>query len=415
MLPSARRQRAITIRYYIWPGRQRLKLLPRPKILEYSISGTSDKGTEAGIPYAPPTSFKEFFPYIGSTDFEDEDNYGLADPAGGVDTKLSMPNCIAIVGKLHIISRLTKGLLEAMPHYSEQIFRYLNEVTKFLNQPWMIERLRNQCFGHPPLNAYAPFFVSFPWTLVKWRWFSFCPLVRELLLRKNALRAGWSLERMKFQAAEDGGAEGDGHGHMHADSANLDLVHEAIMSPLFWGWLEMAGIVVDVISHLEAWICSCPCHSTAGESSWSRRSRAMGMDQQRTYCPLMGRRMPEIVAGRLEFIVDELLNFAVADLSFSWSADLTAGDRGFISEDFEGARKHIVFCLQVFVAPYQKLPRVLAGVCHADPLKSRQCLLSALQQWAALDEPARAASHSVTKLFCSEGSSMIKRLCTWCT
>ena len=46
-----------------------------------------------------------------------------------------MPNCIAIAGQLHIISRLTKGLLEAMPHYSEQIFRYLTEVTKFLNQP----------------------------------------------------------------------------------------------------------------------------------------------------------------------------------------------------------------------------------------------------------------------------------------
>lgn len=369
-------------------------------MLEYSLSGTSDKGTEAGIPYAPPTCFKDFFPYF-TDDFQDDT--GLGDPGRQEDgnIKLSTPNCIAIAGKLHIISRLTKGLLQAMPHYTGKILRYLNELTKFLNQPWMMERLRHQCFGHHPLNAYASFFVSFPWTLVKWRWFSFVPVVRELLIRKNALRAGWSLERLTFQRPE---AEDRRGAHQHEDSANLDVVNEAVTSPLFWGWLEMASVLVDVVSHIEAWICSCPCHSKSVETSWTARAHAVGLGQvPRASCPLLGRRMPEIAAGELQSIVDALLALAVADVSFSWSADLTAEYRGFISEDFEVARKHMVFSLQVFLAPYQRLPRVLAGVCHVDPLKSRQCLMSALQQWDALDEPAQAASHSVTKLFCSEG------------
>ena len=58
---------------------------------------------------------------------------------------------------------------------------------------------------------------------MKWRWFSFCPLVRQLKIRWPPLRAGFDINRFRLQ---DEAQAGD---HVAAHGPKLEIV-EAISS-----------------------------------------------------------------------------------------------------------------------------------------------------------------------------------------
>ena len=105
------------------------------------MSALSDISTEAGICPTPPTPFSAFFPYFAKHDFLDDEGGGDRMQADPADVKLSLPNCLAIGGKLHIIARLTKGLLAAMPRDDSDIHAGLNELT-ILECDILV---RNQC------------------------------------------------------------------------------------------------------------------------------------------------------------------------------------------------------------------------------------------------------------------------------
>lgn len=283
----------------------------RSDILKCSVSATSDKGTEAGIAGIPPTLFSSFFPYFSEQHSFDADNGDQNDAMPEFeDSELSTPFTLNFGGKLHIVSRLTKGLLSAMPCYSNELQDLLGALTKFLNAPWMLERLRNQCFDGR-LAPMAFLFDSFPWTLVNWRWFSFCPVVEELLQRKQALRAGWSLDKLRYrgEARRDGDDDDDADspaagraGQDAGGGVNIEDADKAVNSNLFWGWLQMAGVLVKVVTHVEGWFMSCPCHSRTVGATWSQRVRHFSerLNIDEGPCPMVGRRLPELACGEFD-------------------------------------------------------------------------------------------------------------------
>jgi hypothetical protein len=379
-------------------------------MLQCAVCGTSDKGTEAGLASLPSTSFAEYFPYFDTSEFEDDGGDSMMG-AGNGGTFLSTPNALSIGGKMHIVSRLSKGLLFAMPHYKDDVHEMLNGLNNFLHSPWLRERLRKQCFGTGPLSAFAPLFLTWPWTLNQWRWFSLCPIVFELLNRKRALRAGWSLAALRFQG--DPGAQNQDH--EQEDGPSLETANKAVRSNYFWGWLSMAEVLILMLSHIEAWFMSCPCHHKSPNKTWSGRSMDFKkrLDIAFTSCPLGGRRLPQLAAGDFELFIQALTNMATIELTLGWTADLTAEERTMVTEDFEAGRKHMAFALAVFTAPYKQLPRMLGGLAHPDPLKCRGCFVTALQQWGVLTDVEQAAAHPVSKLFCHPESIVCQQALRW--
>lgn len=226
------------------------------------VSTTTDRGVEKGMVNVPQVAFGAIFPYFTSQDelgFDVDFGADSFQPARvsvpehvpavyntppliDANQTLSLQHVLDVGGAMHALSNISKGMLAAMPNYENHFYLNFNALVQFLHAPWQRDRFCQRCLtgSLEPLRA---LFSSFPWTLVKWRWLSLTSVVPELLLRKHALRAGWSAPVMGVRSSEEQTEENkDGYAPM-----NLELVSAAITSDQFWAWLSMLSILTNIL------------------------------------------------------------------------------------------------------------------------------------------------------------------------
>ena len=97
----------------------------------------------------------------------------------------------------------------------------------------------------------------------------------------------------------------------------IRTVDAAISSRRFWAYAQMLSVLSGFLADLTGWCEGCWCHQQEHSlGSYHMRRRAICFDRQSpSTCPMKGRRAPELAAGVLPQMIDDLANGSVTLLS----------------------------------------------------------------------------------------------------
>ena len=394
----------------------------------------SDRGTEAGIPQTHPVPFNMFFPHLSSgVSFEMDgadllampvqerpdaphpnlDDLGEAGQVPGEDRhaveqepRLSMQQSLPIPGCLHIVHNATRNMLHAMPNFEGKAKKPFAAVVDVLRSSYTRQRFVATCLDGEG-RVYANMFVTFPHTVVKWRFGTLAAVCKDLLPLEQVLRRFWDLDKIRFHAPDRPVRQepdaGPAFGDDHLRGPNLEVASEAIGSHAFWAWLRMVNELAEIVSHVENWFQSCPCHNTL--DSQQRMQKLHGRS-----CPLRGLRAPELAAGAFEPFLQEIAALSAAAVTLMHTRHCQVPDRAWILADFEAAQQHLLFAFIMQTACWDHLPHKLCGIGHSDPDVARAQAAVCLRLWAGFSEEQQAAAHPATKKVLLRGNELERQL-----
>lgn len=342
---------------------------------------TTDLGVESSISQAPPMPFDRIFPYFcrPAEDGEVQEGYW--------ETQIDLRNALPIGGGLHFASNMMKGMLAAMPQWTESLGEQASALARFLHQPWTRERFVQTCLVGE-LRRFSFLFESFPADLTRWRWGDVQKVVSRMLELERPLRLAWDVARLNFGEGQN--AAGN---PANPNGVNLAMCTEAINSDYFWSFLAMVDILAGVGNHLQSWLQSCPCHRGEALEDLHRRFGP---------CPNSGRNMARLAAGELDRFAEEMLLLAHGDV-LQVTQGLTAQEVMRLLDSFELARQHMLMHVRIKGAHHADIPLLLAVLCHPFPQVARSGARRALLKWDGMDAAQRQRAHRVSRLFLQEG------------
>jgi hypothetical protein len=118
-------------------------------------------------------------------------------------------------------------------------------------------RLLRTCFANFPLRCFYESIAKFNHSVYTGRWGSVLGAVVDLLPLHQAFTLGWHLPTYLDGA---GVQEGERDGDQNQSQAKVNVVDEAIKSPLFWAYMVMLDLVADALLELCSWAEGCACH-----------------------------------------------------------------------------------------------------------------------------------------------------------
>lgn len=267
-------------------------------------SWVTDHGTESGFSHIGPVGLGTLFPYILDSEglscqaglLQQEIDFSME--ANHEDVKgeptISCQGSVAVPGLLRILHNCFLALGNVMQHFSEAI-THLKEVAKLLSHPETKERLLSTCFIGPLGEALFEDLKNFSGQVYEERWGTVADCVLQLVRCESSLRHAW--DKDKYMMSSDSA--------MKPGMVAVNVVDEAVKSPMFWAYLQMLATFAAMQSRMVAWCESCPCHwdVLAQEDSDIPKD----LKAQWLKCPLRGKRAPEIAAGKFTDMVQEFL------------------------------------------------------------------------------------------------------------
>ena len=297
---------------------------------------------------------------------------GLAEE--GVDSLyIDLTSTLYIAGLLHIVHNCTKDLANVLLYW-EWFTDHLRQLCRRLHKKWARQRLLETCFAAPPHCHHQNDYAHFTGGVYEGRWASVSNAVAQVLLINDSLRSAWSLPAYMFGNAQKHRARSGGP---HID---YNMVNAAITSDEFWTYARVIDLLGEVLDFIMKFCEACPCHSPrlrfegpARHSSKRKQARWNARkNKRRQPCPLGGMRVPELAAGVLDDILEQLANLGQAFLlCCSEIVVLSHAGRCRMMEEFARGRRHILFTVQMKAAFYNNLPWVLLGCAHHVPEKAR--------------------------------------------
>jgi hypothetical protein len=197
------------------------------------------------------------FDFRGDRDIDDLGADGaaaLARPAALNNSyTVSFKGTLYVPGVLHVLHNCTKDLKLQLTEW-----RWFTErlacLARLVGRPWSRDRLLATCFRDAPHKHSAHLFSVGHHSVYEERWAETLKVIDEFKILGPPLRAAWNLRAFTFG---QGNADRDQH-------VNIVICDEAILDPVFWGYLEMVGTVGQVVESCVAWAESCPCHHQSG-------------------------------------------------------------------------------------------------------------------------------------------------------
>jgi hypothetical protein len=276
------------------------------------------------------------------------------------DLMLDVRSSFEVNDLLHAIHNATGGLSGVMRRYTDVVFQ-CKKLSDFLRRKETKEKLIETCFSHGVGRTLAPGIRHFVARVHEERWGTVADCIPKLCKLRNTLQYGWNLERFcgmpeeaALQAAEDAGEDAEGAAH-----DRLDVVHRAIGSAFFWGYLNAIQGIADSLTKCMAWAESCPCH-------WGLDCDTAGKELQELWgsCPMRRRRCPELAAGDFMDELKRSLATTAAEVALGLPVELSAQERADILLDVEAGRGHLLFYFQMKLHHWTEPPWCLFAMAH---------------------------------------------------
>ncbi|CAE7589529.1 unnamed protein product [Symbiodinium sp. CCMP2592] len=343
------------------------------KYLQSFCSITTDLGTEAGLSHLRVT-LQGLFPAWRDLDPMELDGEDLGD---GPDAdpypprpdvlldRYFLENALPVMGLQHVVFNLLKEVHTTLPFW-KPVFQDLKNVEALLNWKFRRNRFIATCLRGTPFASHEWRFENFTQGLYEARWHEVAKFVNKLLPLLGTLRACWDAD--KFESADF--AEDNGAGALHeatggsAGGFNPAALTTALRSPEFAVRVVLIARLEALPEDLAAWAERCPCHGKG--SSQYHRAKLLRCHFGVPLCPMAGKRAPELAAGRMREVFDELAAQTLTELLADAPLPLSAESQGSIMQDFQTACQHVRLLLTTKLDHWSRLPWVLCGLAHSD-------------------------------------------------
>ena len=378
-------------------------------LLDSFVSFTTDAGTEFGTASFMIDDLRKLLPEwlvqrVLQVDVED----GCVGYEGSEVLAPFMPKALVIPGALHICSNLCKDVARKLDHWND----FVNELSSL--EALLCNRDRRERFVAtcvPKDSEQRALFKNFSGSLYEKRWGAITSFLRKLMPLLEPLRLFWDEGKYlegynQRESAEDQDA-GEGAAFLPA------AITACVQSNFFLVYTSMIMSVLGLVEDLTGWFETCPCHKeTLDPTDRSRLSRAVqrelracGTDRS---CPMKGKRAPQLAAGALDEVFQEILTICRGSVLKIVRANPIAQDQeGLLWRDFESARSYVQMGLQAKFDFWEKLPWQLAGLCHPSVEKAREVAKTILEKVDGLNvENPGVVHHPLTLKFLSPDGNL---------
>ena len=352
-------------------------------LLDSFVSFTSDMGTEFGTASFMIDDLRKLLPEwlvqpLLRVDVED----GCIGYEGSEILIPFMPKAVVIPGALHICSNLCKDVSKKLDHWNDFV-NELSSLEALLCNRDRRERFVTTCVAKD--SEHCALFKNFSGSLYEKRWGAIISFLRKLMPLLEPLRLLWDEAKYlegynQREGAEDQDAGEGGGAFLPA------AITACLQSNFFVVYTSMIMSVLGLVEDLTGWFETCPCHKeTVDPTDRSRLSRAVqrelracGTDRS---CPMKGKRAPQLAAGGLDEVFQEILAICRGSvLKILRATPVEQDQEGLLWRDFEAARSYVQMGLQVKFDFWEKLPWQLAGLCHPNVEKAREVAKTILEK-----------------------------------
>ena len=384
-------------------------------------SWVTDYGTEVGFADIKKVKLSTIFPYLSEAPAEEPQPGGLGHAANlqEVDFAASPPEpedegsnwyadveaIMSIPGLLHIIHNAFKDLPGSMTHCSDAILR-LSKVAQFLSRKESKERFIATCFQGRLGDILAKLIKEYKAAVYEERWGTVSNCILMTVPLEDALRSMWVLDKYMGKSSSsirNPPDEDDSH------NVRVDLVDEAITSPLWWAYIKMLAKFAYVQVTLLKWAESCPCHWGL---PYKKEEVPRSLRKLWDTCPMRGRRAAELANGDFMTTIQELFEETAASLMLQMPRDLSADDRYMVVQDFERGRCQLLYTFTLKMTHWSEPPWLLCGIAHHQcdkAIATLEKVLSSDSTHPAVLELREPMLWSEICTFCSEPALMSNR------
>ena len=320
-------------------------------------------------------------------------------------SSLFMPRAIVIPGALHICSNLCKDVSGKLSHWAP-FLKQLGLFEALLCNRDRRERFVATCV--PADAADSSLFKNFSGSLYEKRWGAVVSFLRKLLPLLSPLQKYWSHEKFSQSYQQRGRAADNDQGDEGGGSFVAPELTSALQSAMFHVYATLVLSLFNVVEDLASWFEGCLCHEHQLKQPKNKTARVAHKEIREfgpyAFCPMKGKRAPELAAGCLGEVFDKLLSMRKVSLLKTMRGQLSQEDERIVMQDLESGRNYIQLGLQVKFNFWGKLPWRRAALCHVDTGLAREAAADMLQQTLGLDVPDPSlVHHPITLQFLSPG------------
>jgi hypothetical protein len=312
------------------------------------MSMTTDLGVESQIADYECKSWQDFLPSWQRAGFLQPD-CEAADEGAAETPRALLPNGMVCPGLLHIIDNAFLDLDKSLPGWSPW-YRGLVAIVKLLSTEGLRKRFVYFCVKDSATPEFADRFRSDLPSLAHWRWGVLMTILTLLLPLEFPFRTTWSAKKFRGRAAEEVNAREPRPGSEELGAPTelqLDVVSEVARDAAWWRYAAMLVTLHCVGLALQCWGEACPCCDPDPQvRDRTRRAElelATGLSEEAAApgpvaerCPLRGKRAPEMAAGQLFAVLQQICDAKLQDVLVSCSqAYLTPDQTASILQDFE--------------------------------------------------------------------------------
>ena len=358
--------------------------------LKTFVSFTTDMGTELGAASFLVEDMSKLLPeWLAEPllEMDVDEGDGNLDNVAGVAEIRFMPNAIIIPGALHICSNLCKDVSSKLSHW-EPFLQQLALFEGLLCMRDRRERFLSTCV--PDTADERKLFTHFSGSLYEKRWGAVISFLRKLYPLLEALQKYWSSEKymQNYQQRESAADNHDAEeGHARFAAADLSAT---LGSGMFHVYLAMVMSLFNVVENLSSWFEGCLCHDWELKKHRGKLARNSQKEIAQcgpyAFCPMKGKRAPELAAGCLQTTFDEIVQLRKRSLLESIRQHgLDSESERCVLSDFEAGRLYIQLGLQVKFDFWTKCPWRLAALAHPHEELARASARDTLETVSFLD------------------------------
>ena len=282
---------------------------------------------------------------------------------------LRFDNLLGIPGLRHVIDNAIQGLDEVMKGYKDNIF-LAQQVCRLLRKRDTKPKLLQRCFAHGQGPQLAQDIRNFDGWIHTGRWGTVVFSVPELLKVKHAMVSCWD-EQLFVQGFAD-----ESEARKRATVQLAEDVSKAVGSPVWWGWLSMLEVLSSILRQHIAWAESCPCHYHVLRSHSEELSPKLKAQFLR--CPMRGKRGAELSSGEFLELLGNLWQMSAVQVLRVLPADLDAGQRRGLIQEFDRARAHLGFYFALKLTHLQQMPWKVLQISHSNEVIAQMAAREAL-------------------------------------
>ena len=298
-----------------------------------------------------------------------------------------LPFAIPIPGMLHITNNLLADVDSGVTHWSA-FWEQLDNVSSLLSHISRLDKFRAKCID-PSHNDAQEAVLTFSCkidVLYTKRWGSVSHFLSRCRQRLSLLKIFWDSSLYCGNNDQEDGFQ---------SRFNPKLLTETLKDPKFWAYCDMVRIVHTAVDELAGWSEGCICHPpwVWQKESKARRHKLLAAPQG---CPMQGRRAPELASGEWKTFNDKLFAKSITQLAFTHQRQLPAADWLELVADFEHAKACAQTVLRIKLNCWAKLPWLLCGLAHHDPLLAAAAAKKSMQSYDSTKQELQHLHHPLS-------------------